>query len=323
MADEGGSGDGRNAVLFIVYILLFLVAVWFLTGGPKRASVSSIFLSSPSPFGTSSFIALPTVSYDTPGVTAQGDYSAGYGNSANPLTDQEKQTFGLTSLPTSPYAGMVRLQSGSGSYAQSAADEYVVVQYASGGSNRIPISGWRLQSAITKRTVYIYQGTEVFAPQLAPPASTIYLGPGDSAIITSGRSPVGASFKANKCTGYLAQFQRFTPDLYQSCPLPLDEARAMNLGNSPQDADCIDYMKNVSQCRIATDLPSSLSDSCRYFIQNTLTYQGCLNRHIHDTDFLSQEWRIYLNSDEKLWRADREVLTLLDQDGKLVDSIVF
>lgn len=324
MADEGGGNDALNSVLFVIYILLFLIAVWFLTGGPKRANVRSIFLSPPAPFGTSTFIGLPGVSFgdSTPGVGGF-DQGTGYGGYSTPLTDSDRELFGLTNMPASPYAGLVKLESGSRSYSRVPNEEYVVIRYSSRAQGKLVITGWKLQSALNKRTAVIYQGAELYAPRIGEPTGVIVLSPGDAALVVSGRSPIGVSFKTNKCTGYLAQFQEFSPQLSTECPAALDEARDADIGGSSHDQDCVSFLGTIGQCRIATNLPAGLPDSCNSFVQNTLTYSSCVDKHIHDADFLKPEWRIFLNYSEGLWRSEREVLTLLDQDGKLVDAILF
>lgn len=316
MADEGGGG-GRNDVIFIFVVLLFLIAVWFFTGGPKRAATTkNLFLSSP--FGTGSSIGLPTV-----GVSGFGDSSSSDTGVTEDLTDTQSISLGLRSLPTSPYAGKVFLSNGGGVYGAGVVDEYVTLRSNPSNLQRISITGWRLQSAINKKTAYIYQGEEVYQPSYSS-AGAIVLNPGDTATISSGRSPLGVSFKTNKCTGYLSQFQNFIPDLPQNCPLPLDEAGASTYGGSPiTDRECLDYLRDMPQCHIAVQGLSSLPNACQSLVANTLTYNGCVLRHQSDVDFKGVEWRIYLGYSEKLWKDNREVLTLLDGDGKLVDSIVF
>lgn len=330
--DEGGGGvrsDVRSGVVLVFIILLFLIAVWFLTGGPSRSgSARNLFLSGP--FATSSFIGVPSINTN---VGVSGGYERGtvYTPSepgATGITPDLSQTqsasLGLQNIPTSPYAGKVRLSAGGGSYAPSYKEEYVTLQANSNNLQKISISGWKLQSAINKKTAVIYPGVEVYQPAFTQTGGVVVLNPGDTAIVSTGRSPVGVSFKENKCTGYLSQFQEFHPALRENCPLPLDEATNYIYSGHPiSDNECLRYLQGMPRCHLTINPPALLPDSCRSLINETLTYSGCLNRHLSDPDFKGREWRIFLGYNEKLWRTNREVLTLLDSEGKLVDSIVF
>ena len=330
MAETEGGGSGRNDVIFIVYVLLFLIAVWFFTGGPKRSvSGGSLFLTPSGIFSPTSTAGVPTVNFGSGGFDANGNNSDNYNNQSNTglspdLTEAQKNALGLNGLPTSPYAGKIHLLSGAGNYAVAVNDEYITLQADQNNRQQVSITGWKLQSAINKRTAVIYQGEEVYTPSASPNPGPIVLKAGDTVTISSGRSPIGTSFRENKCTGYLSQFQTFTPNLQEECPAPIDEISPYN--NSDQSNtqnDCLDYVRTLSSCRTDVNPPSSLSDSCRSLIQNRLTYSGCVSAHQQDSDFKQASWRIYLGYTEKIWQNNREVLTLLDSEGKLVDSIVF
>ncbi len=322
--DEGGGGGGRSDVLFIFIVLLFLIAVWFFTGGPKRvATARSLFLSPPAPFGTSSTIELPSIAMPDGGYYGGGGVpNQNYNGIAEGLSEGQSISLGLKNLITSPYAGKVHLQNG-GSHGGVVSQEYVELQADSNNTQRTPITGWKIQSATNKRTAVIYQGIETYQPTLSSSLGSIVMNPGDVAIVSSGRSPVGVSFKENKCTGYLSQFQQFYPDLSQNCPLPLDEATLYGNRDQTTNAACYDYLQGMSSCNTSLNPPSNLPDTCRSFVTSNLTYQGCLQRHMQDSDFKWTSWRVYLGYSEALWRSSHEVLTLLDADGKLVDSIVF
>lgn len=336
--DEGGGGirsDIRSGVVFVFIILLFLIAVWFLTGGPSRSgSARNLFLSGP--FATSSFISVPSINMNVGvGSDGYGDSETGnkgeqnYAGGGTPtgispgLSETQSASLGLKNLPTSPYAGKVRLSAG-GTYASNYKEEYIVLRANPSNIQRIAISGWKLQSAINKKTAVIYQGVEVYQPTFTQEGGAIVLNPGDTAVISTGRSPVGVSFKENICTGYLSQFQEFYPRLREDCPLPLNEAMdSISNGQPASNTACLRYLQGMSRCRLTINPPMTLPDSCRSLINNTLTYSGCVTRHQGDIDFKKTEWRIFLGYNEKLWSANREVLTLLDSEGKLVDSIVF
>ena len=155
----------------------------------------------------------------------------------------------------------------------------------------------------------------------APP--DIVLEPGEDAIIISGRSPVGASFKENKCIGYFAQFQRFSPSLPTNCPLPSDELAANYGGNYIRDAACIDYVNKLSRCQLVLSPPTTVSGACQSFLVKYLNYNGCIDAHKNDKVFLGKTWRISLGRTNSMWPTSHEVVKLLDTKSNTVDAFSY
>jgi hypothetical protein len=112
----------------------------------------------------------------------------------------------------------------------------------------------------------------------------IYLVPGGRALISSGTSPIGASFQVNMCSGYLNEVGTFTPVLRNECP------------------DGSDCHANAAKNH---------------------TYNACVDAHQNDPGFYSHEWRIFLGKKTELWRNSREVIELVDQEGDIVDAITY
>ena len=78
-----------------------------------------------------------------------------------------------------------------------------------GGVN---ISGWSVRTE--KRTLLpIPQGTFLFRQGIVNPLQDIVLEPGEKAIIVSDQSPIGVSFKINKCSPKLERYQVFSPKI--------------------------------------------------------------------------------------------------------------
>ena len=203
------------------------------------------------------------------------------------------------------------------------AREYVTIRAKDSALSQIDITGWRLQSAVSGKTAFIRNGTSVYSSGEAVGTEHIVLNPGDSAILSSGRSPIGTSFRENVCSGYLSQFQDFYPDIEPGCPYAEVEAEDTNDDTIFANNSCYSYLQGMSQCRVELNPPTTLPPNCRAFISNTLTYQGCVKTHRYESDFKSPTWRVYFGYSENLWRAKREVLTLLDGEGKLVDSATY
>jgi hypothetical protein len=198
-------------------------------------------------------------------------------------------------------------------------NEYVKISLSSNAPGPVTISGWSLVSDVSGKAATIPEGTEVPRSGIVNAIEPIVLKPGDRAIIASGRSPIGASFRENVCIAYFAQFQRFSPALPNSCPMPNNELNQHYGSNLIRDPLCIDYVDDLSRCELVLSPPPTLSGSCQNFLTTYLNYSGCLNTHEHDYNFKGTTWRIYLGRDAALWRKTNESIRLLDSSGKTVD----
>lgn len=315
MAEEEGGGSGLSEVIFITLLIVFLMVSWFLSGAAKDADVKSIFLSPPPPLGVGESIGLP-------GVADPYSEESGYGREDSAaITDEiglvKQELEKLKGMPASPYAGKVEIVSHMASLNEGQG-EYLTIRARDTNTAAIAISGWKLMSPVSSRSVAIGQGAEIYEAAGSSLTGTIFLSPGDDAVIASSRSPIGVSFKESQCTGYLDQFQDYYPQLGHECPYADTEARSM--GSIKSDNECVDYLESLNQCRIDPSPSNDLSEQCRQFITSRITYQGCVAAHRHEPDFKKRRWRIFLGYTGELWREKREVLVLLDESGRVVDS---
>src|SRR3989344_6552232 len=127
------------------------------------------------------------------------------------------------------------------------------------------LSEWLGGGAGGGKRIRIPQGTEIPISGTINAAENIILAPGDRAFIISGQSPIGASFRENKCIGYFSTFQTFFPSLPQNCPVPSDELKTFYGFGYISDAACIDYVDRLSRCQIALSQPLGASGSCQGF----------------------------------------------------------
>ncbi len=283
---------------------------------------------------TNSGVTLPTVDSTNhytfvclPGSTScpnSGSYYGGSGGISqttfnNPLPSAPT---GVTFSPPSPYRNDVSLD-GYVSNASSSdpASEYVQIRIAQNSGGPIDITKWVLESGATYDGGVIPQGTITPTSGVINPTTDILLYPGDTAYIISGKSPIGGSFRVNKCVGYLAGFQPFTPSLPNTCPSASDELSSYYGTPYIHDPSCIDYAQSLSRCQTAV-VPQSanLSLSCQNFLDNHLNYNGCLTTHQNDPDFAGTTWYIYLGLTTHLWRQKYDVVELLDPQGRTVDA---
>src|SRR3989344_76128 len=102
-------------------------------------------------------------------------------------------------------------------------EEYLEIKADKKNKSPMKITGWKLKGK-TGFDILIGKGASyIYASIASQPQEDIYLKPGEKAFIITGKSPLGTSFKLNKCTGYFKQFHKFTPELSTKCPLLKDD----------------------------------------------------------------------------------------------------
>jgi hypothetical protein len=190
------------------------------------------------------------------------------------------------------------------------------------GSKAVSTAGWKLVSKDSGNSVGFPQGTETPRSGRINTLAPITLRPGEQAIITTGRSPVGVSFRENKCTGYFEEHQDFHPALSMNCPTPSQEfSRFYDDGDSTDT--CATYVRSIPYCSTETKATGNISSSCEQFVEQYLSYNSCLDAHQKDSDFNGFAWRLFLGKGEELWKKEGETITLLDADNKVIDSITY
>ncbi len=202
-------------------------------------------------------------------------------------------------------------------------NEYLTIRVVGNNIDKIRVTGWVLKSINSGTQVSIPKATYLYFTGTLNTEDDILLTGGDTLYLVTGISPNGASFKTNKCSGYLNQFQTFIPYLSSDCPRPRDE----NLSSIPNlminDA-CFDYIDSMAQCTIQTQpLPINWSYECTNFIYQKINYPSCVDAHKNDSDFYKKEWRVYLKRSDNLWKNRREKVVLYDNFGKVVDTIQY
>jgi len=225
----------------------------------------------------------------------------------------------------SPYAGLIVMSrpiTSSYQNVASADGEYLsITSRIIAGAKPVPITGWQIKSVVTGASAKIGKGAYLAYPGQLNPESEIFLSPGGRAVVATGRSPIGVSFRLNKCTGYFAQYQTFTPTLPEQCPALQEES----LPKAPNALDdrCLDYIDRLPICRTHGKLPIYLKPECTTYIAERTNYNFCVSAHKNDPDFYLNEWRIYLNRDDRLWKNRRETIKLIDNEGKTVTAVSY
>ncbi len=288
--------------------------------------------------------------------TSSGDSEPGSSSEGNKETSTTITLNGIV-YTKSPWYKQVRLSSGSAGSQSVATKEYVVLGTDYKNKTGINITGWKLQNGrglkitqprggaraqvLPSQWATIPQGSALFLLDKSVVAPIVLL-PGDKALVTTGSLktggdwPVRVSFKTNMCTGYLADNERteFIPSLRRNCPRISDDPQTEKL-----DDRCYEFVRRYPTChnpdtkpyrdfmgdtvRNHIDKNTEVSKLCREWVVNRSNYSACVATNFADADFDGGQWRVFLNRDWELWDNDREVITLYDATGLLVDQISY
>jgi hypothetical protein len=286
MAEEIIKKPGRDLGLLILFLII-LGVLWYAQGGADRQFSTGPFLTN---------TPAPTVKKDTiffDGENFEG-IDAGVGSQSGAVSFYARQA-----KQSDPQK------------------EYLEIELSKEGENLINITGWTVGGRIGL-DLKIPKAAHLFIANQVNVKQNVFLSPGGKAVIATGRSPIGSSFRLNKCTGYFSQFQDFFPRLLKKCPYPRDEEWPANLSD-----DCLDYIETLPRCQANFSIPVYLGNKCIKAINKQLSYNSCVAAHKSDEDFYKNEWRIYLNRDEELWKNRHDTIILRNKEGKIVDSVFY
>ena len=306
-------GEAVKDLVICIVVVAALGLLWLISGGYNRTIEDRINVS------------VTDVDGKPTGGTNQNNAGTNPPNTQTPPNENPNlSATQYANIPNkSPYFKLITLARAYSGDAKPES-EYLTLTTTYSLKKNIVITGWTVHSTSTGRSVSI--GKAVYLPTSQSVGiageDPVVMRPGDKAYVVSGRAPTGKSFLVNKCSGYFSQFQSYTPSLSYSCPQisrdPLPQAP-----NQLKDA-CLTYIESFPQCKTPVDsLPQNIGQECQNFIIEHANYSKCIEIHKTDTDFYSNEWRIYLGQSEKLWKTSRETLELLDASGKVVDRIEY
>lgn len=311
---------------FFIGVFAFIFIIWIAVGGPKHPiAFTGPTLSAPYPIGNGTYLGFPLAPFgigssiiSLPGSSSGASTYGSSGVSIPSLVGGA--SYGTPSI----YRGVVTMNSYvSGAGSSNPDDEYVELSVADNANVPVDISGWTISSGATGSGAVIPKGTEVPTSGVINAAQDIILTPGEKALLISGQSPIGASFRENKCIGYFSAYQHFSPPLPQNCPTPSDELMANYGSDYIRDNTCIDYVKTLTRCEPSITPPTYVTSACQSFLVNYLNYNGCIKAHQSDADFEGDTWRVYLGHTASMWRTQNELVKLVDKDGNTVDAFSY
>ncbi len=259
-----------------------------------------------------------------------------------------------TGFPYSPWKDKIYLSKGNTSATESY-KEYIYIKAKELPSEGVSISGWSLSNNkdgilhnqngnIVRRaadTTILPFAAKFFLPSGNNYQSPIILKSKEKAIVVSGSFFFkGAikinSFQVNKCSGYIEKLENydFVPKISSSCPAPRKES-----GVNTLEEECYRFVRGIGSChtpefeerikvgddflRDTVDGKDGLSRQCQAFLKSHYSYSSCIALHGSDSDFYKPEWRVFLHRPFELWAKDREVITLYDSSGLVVDEISY
>lgn len=227
----------------------------------------------------------------------------------------------------SPYYGKITLSYLSGAMSLDPNQQYFYIYTNLSSGESVNITGWFFKSSVTGNYAIIGRAALLPFP-FTHTESDVVLQPQERAIITKGFSPIGISFRTNKCTGFFEENRTFYPSLPIECPAPKNEKLPKFSTVYDRQDECLDIIERIPRCTTVKssfirDLPDTVTRSCKTYMQERINYNTCVANHYSDTDFPGREYRIFLNSFAPLWRERREKITLYDRNGLIVDSIEY
>lgn len=328
----------RNIILaLLAFALIAMLVFWVISGGPRKvitATTDSLINAVPTSeagfrlpwqpvqlFPTLDITGALDLTEPTESLTPQErlvSLEAEYERLNREVSDQ--RSFGAPSR----YAGKITIVQDTASIrADTNLDEHVQIAARASNEESIDITGWVLESALSGVRVVVPPAASPFYANSTNILERVLLEPGALALVSSSISPIGTSFQENTCTGYLGQFQQFSPPLFEACPaassvLPLTAENIARYGES-----CFDTISYLPTCRFPTTLPAEVSSACRAYLTEFLSYNGCVNRERTRSSFEKGYWRLYLGSNTELWRNSHDAIRLLDHEGKTVSVLVY
>ncbi len=312
-------------ILLVLFVVLILALVIYLftgglikkLGGSLNSTSTSSFFSFDSHFGNSLGNRIIYNNNQGGNQTLHAPTSTGQQYSSTSSNAYGKNIpEGFTKEDLSPSVGLVRIGSISGSWSGSYGQISLISKLT--GDKKIDITGWQIKG----RTglFYLPKAVPFYSPSGLDAPTDIVLGKGEVVNIYSSASAIGINLRLNKCLGYIENTNHFTPALPKNCPRPIDEVSGIYNFSSK----CQDYITSMGSCSFPKMnqpwLQNSNEYGCRSFLES-INYKGCFDKHRSDSNFLSNEWRVWAGSRFLDPRHDR--VLLFDAKGLLVDSTTY
>lgn len=219
---------------------------------------------------------------------------------------------GFTLSQLSPYFKKITF-SGAWSGNCSSYGEMSLSSYGLSASDTVDITGWQIKT--NRSGEYIPQAIGLYDPSGLTAPRDIFLGQGQYVYIYSSSGPF--NLRLNKCIGYIANSNKFTPQIPPNCPY-LNQAAVSKMGFT---GTCENYIYSLGSCQVPNLNSSQIPQTdyaCRDYLENNFNYKSCFNAHVSDADFLSNQWWVWAGSSPL--DPYHDTVNLFDRSGLLVDQ---
>ncbi len=311
---------------WLLWGLVGLGLIWFFTGGTQSETAhEGAYIKPLAPIGSGRaygtyYEGKGTERNETLNLSpAPGNFLRKTGSLIGDLFTQAKKSEEIHVTPI--LAKKIYFGDMAGAKVKNPDEEYLRIEIDPYTKNRQNISGLILRGTGFNTSILIPKALNLPVLGTSPSKTDAILPPGGHAIVTSGRSPIGASLRVNKCTGYLDQFQKYVPDLKTNCPYPADELKTYGPYG---ETTCSEFVQKIPRCQIYQGAPSkTLSNTCVNFLAEKLNYNACVANHKDDKDFYYNEWRLFLNQSSELWRDSDEIIRLMETPDTVLDAVTY
>lgn len=308
-------------VALIFFVLIGFVIVWTLSGGPRKVW-DGVQANIEGATSTQGYVLPWQPNNLFPSISEEDLYGGAFPEGYEGFEKEFAQD-GATLGDPSPYHGEVTIRPYGSSPKSDAASEYLVLEVSPNATAPVSVLGWSIQSAVTGIRVPLPEATPLLIAGTVNTLEPVSLSPGAQAVVFSGVSPVGGSFRENICSPYLGELQTFIPRLEGSCPSPADELPLTAEYISMYGGNCIDFVRTLPSCELPRELPATLTDSCRAFLTSRFSYNGCVNAQRDASGFTKDAWRLYVGASRELWLNDHDVIRLLDEESRIIDVYTY
>lgn len=201
-------------------------------------------------------------------------------------------------------------------------NEYAILDIRNDPGQSVVLSGWKLKSLVTGGEMTIGGAANIPEFGLPSDAPIVISDRRSRVIVSHGNSLINKSFRVNICAGYLDRNDSFIPSLGRQCPSATEDAPPVSVSTNNE---CLDYIDTLPLCHIPKEreYPEEISRSCEEYIEKNINYTSCVKNHQFDEDFFVPEWRVFSKARGILWIENRDVIQLIDNSGKVVDTYRF